>query len=120
MAIEQFNHIKDVLDELDNQRPARFGYTEAAVNATGAAEIAALEGLFIIEDPTQINSIPTPDLVGMDPVIINIGLRTQAATISRMAVNHFFGRLGLVGHTGHSVYVDRLTVLVGFLGFPFG
>lgn len=95
MAIEQFNHIKDVLDELDNQRPARFGYTEAAVNATGAAEIAALEGLFIIEDPTQINSIPTPDLVGMDPIINNIGLRAQAATISRMAVNHFFGRLGL-------------------------
>lgn len=95
MAIEQFNHIKDVLDELDNQRPARFGYTEAAVNATGEAEIAALEGLFIVEDSTQINSIPTPDLVGMDPVIINIGLRTQAATISRMAINHFFGRLGL-------------------------
>ena len=95
MAIEQFNHIKDVLDELDSQRPARFGYTDAAVNATGAAEITALEGLFIIEDPTQINSIPTPDLIGVDPVIVNIGLRTQAATISRMALNHFFGRLGL-------------------------
>lgn len=95
MALVDFNHIKDVLDELDNQRPARFGYTEAAVNATGAAEIAALEGLFIVEDSTQINSIPTPDLVGMDPVILRIGLRTQASTISRMAINHFFGRLGL-------------------------
>lgn len=95
MAISDFNHIKDVLDKLDIERPSRFGYTEAAVNATGAAEITALEGVFVIEDPTQINSIPTPDLIGVDPIIVNIGLRTQAATMPRMAVSHFFGRLSL-------------------------
>lgn len=95
MAIEDFNHIKDVVTKLNSERPSRFGYTEAAVNAVGAAEITALEGNYIIGDPTQVNSIPTPDLVGVDPTLINIGLRAQASTIPRMAVNHFLGRLGL-------------------------
>ena len=95
MALADFNHIKDVLTALDTNKPSRFGYTEAAVTVTGAAEINALEGVYIPDDSAQINSIPDPDMVGVDPVIINIGLRSQAATIPRMAINHFFGRLSL-------------------------
>ena len=95
MALADFNHIKDVLTALDTNKPSRFGYTEAAVTVTGAAEINALEGVYIPDDSTQINSIPDPDMVGIDSIIINTGLRSQAATIPRMAVNHFFGRLSL-------------------------
>jgi hypothetical protein len=95
MALSDFNHIKDVIAALDIQRPSRFGFTEAAVNATGQAEIDALTGEYIIDDGSQINSIPAADMVGFDPIIIDIGLRTQAATVPRMAFNHFFGRLSL-------------------------
>lgn len=95
MALSDFNHIKDVIAALDIQRPSRFGFTEAAVNATGQAEIDALSGEYIIDDSSQINSIPSADMVGFDPIIIDIGLRTQAATAPRMALNHFFGRLSL-------------------------
>ncbi|MBP8993796.1 MAG: hypothetical protein KBG30_08300 [Bacteroidales bacterium] len=95
MAIEDFNHIKNVLNKLDSKRPSRFGYTESAVNAVGNAEIEAIEGHFIPGDTTQINSIPDPDMTSLDPNIINLGFRTQAASLPRMAVNHFFGRLSL-------------------------
>ena len=95
MAIEDFNHIKNVLNKLDSKRPSRFGYTESAVNAVGNAEIEAIEGHFIPGDTTQINSIPDPDMTNLDPNIINLGFRTQAASLPRMAVNHFFGRLSL-------------------------
>ena len=95
MAIEDFNHIKNVLNKLDSKRPSRFGYTESAVNAIGNAEIEAIEGHFIPGDTTQINSIPDPDMTSLDPNIINLGFRTQAASLPRMAVNHFFGRLSL-------------------------
>ena len=95
MTIADFNHIKDVFTVLDAQRPSRFGYTESAVAATGANELTALVGHYITDDSTQINSIPTPDLIGVDPLLINIGLRSQAASITRHTMNHFFGRLGL-------------------------
>jgi len=93
--INDLNQIKDVLEALDNERPARLGYTQAAIEATGAAEVDALTGVFIDEDSSQINSIPTPDLIATDPLVQAIGLRTQAATVSRMMINHYFGRLGL-------------------------
>ena len=94
-ALDDFNHIKDVLEALDVLKPARFGYTETVITAAPEAEVAALTGVYITEDSSQINSIPTPDLIAVDDLIINIGLRSQAATISRMGINHFFGRLGL-------------------------
>jgi len=93
--INDFNQIKNVINALDNERPARLGYTQAAIDATGAAEVDALTGVFIDEDSSQINSIPTPDLIATDPLVQAIGLRTQAATVSRMMINHYFGRLGL-------------------------
>jgi hypothetical protein len=93
--INDFNQIKNVINALDNERPARLGYTQAAIDATGAAEVDALTGVFIDEDSSQINSIPTPALIATDPLVQAIGLRTQAATVSRMMINHYFGRLGL-------------------------
>jgi hypothetical protein len=95
MAIEDFNHIKSVITVLDGQRPSRLGYTNAAISATGAAELTALEGHYALGDSSQINSIPTPDLIAIDPLIIDIGFRSQAASLTRLSINHFFGRLGL-------------------------
>jgi len=95
MAIEDFNHIKDVLSTLDLKRPSRFAYTQEALDATGAAEITALTGIYALEDSSQINSIPDPVQVAMDSVVVSVGLRTQAATLSRLMVNHFFGRFSL-------------------------
>lgn len=93
--LNDLNQIKSVLSKLDELRPANFGYTEAAVEATGAAEVTALTGVYIDDDSSEINSIPAPELIAMDPIVQSIGLRTQAATITRMMLNHFFGRLGL-------------------------
>ena len=94
-TIEDFNHIKDVLEALDTLRPSRFGYTPAVLSATGESEISALTGVYITDDTTKINSIPTPDLVEVDDQIISTGLRSESSSLARMAVNHFFGRLGL-------------------------
>lgn len=94
-AIDDFNQIKDVLEALDTLKPARFGYTQGVLDATGAAEITSLDGIYVIDDASQINSIPDASQVVMDDLIISTGLRSQAATISRMMVNHFFGRLSL-------------------------
>lgn len=93
--IDDFNHIKDVLDALDLNRPSRFAYTQSVLDVTGTAEIDALEGVYVIDDSSQINSIPAADDAGMESLVINIGLRTQAATLSRMMINHFFGRVSL-------------------------
>lgn len=95
MAIEDFNQIKDVVNALDTQRPARFGYKQAAISATGPEEISALTGVYLPDDSSPVNSIPTPDLIAIDPLINDIGLRTQSASLTRMLVNHFFGRISL-------------------------
>lgn len=95
MAVEDFNQIKDVVNKLDSEKPSRFGYTEDVLSATGEAEVNALEGNFILGDATLDNSIPEADQVGMSSYIVDRGLRTQASTVSRMALNHFFGRIGL-------------------------
>jgi len=94
-GIDDFNQIKNVLTALDLIRPARFGYSQEAIDAAGVEEISALTGVYLPDDPTQINSIPVPELIAIDPMVMEIGLRTQAATLSRLLVNHFFGRLGL-------------------------
>jgi len=94
-GIDDFNQIKSVLSALDTQKPARLGYTQQAIDATGAAEITALAGIYAPDDTTQINSIPTPDLIAIDGLIQEVGFRSQASTLSRLLINHFFGRLGL-------------------------
>jgi len=94
-GIDDFNQIKNVITTLDSIRPARFGYTQQAIDAVGSAEVSALTGVYAQDDSTRINSIPTPELIAVDPMVMEIGLRTQAATVSRLTINHFFGRLGL-------------------------
>ena len=94
-GIDDFNHLKDVVTKLNVERPARFGFTQAAVDAAPAAEVAALEGVFTPGNSSQINSIPAANLLAVDPLINDIGLRTQAASLPRMVVNHFLGRLSL-------------------------
>lgn len=95
MALQDFNHIKSIITTLNIKRPARFAYTQSALDATGTEEVNALTGVYVVDDSSQINSIPEPDQVALDSLVMSIGLRTQAATASRMMLNHFFGRLSL-------------------------
>lgn len=94
-TINEFNHIKDVIEALDELKPSRFGYVPSVLTATGAAEISSLTGVYTPEDTSQINSIPTPSQIEVDEQLISTGLRGETSSLSRMAVNHFFGRLGL-------------------------
>ena len=56
-TINDFNHIKEVIEALDELKPSRFGYVPSVLTATGAAEINALTGVYIPEDTSPLNSI---------------------------------------------------------------
>lgn len=95
MALSDFNHIKSVLTALNTLRPSRFGYRQEVLDAPELTEVSLLTGVYAPEDSSQINSIPTPEQTALTDVVTAIGLRSQAATLSRMMINHFFGRMSL-------------------------
>lgn len=70
---------------LSTGRVARFSYDEQALTQDHVAGTASY-------DYNQDNNIPLTDNLMMSPTILSKGLRSQASSFTRMAVNHFFGR----------------------------
>lgn len=86
-----FNSVIDTTITSENKlnlstgRVARFSYEDQALTED---HVAGTESY----DYNQDNNIPLPDDLQMSATILSKGLRSQASSFTRMAVNHFFGR----------------------------
>lgn len=79
------NDIKQKSDNLKTQKVARFAYTSVAYDNDDYA------GVENYSAPAEQN-IPAENKTDLNDTIINKGVRSQAASIPRNTLNHFFGR----------------------------
>ena len=75
-------------NKLTSNRVANFAYNETAYTTDDANGVTEY-------DPANNQNIPDKNatVLGINNTILNHGFRNQASTLSRMIINHFFGRV---------------------------
>ena len=84
-AQNELNTIAGVVDKLDANRVAREAYTQAAFDNDIVDGVAAF-------DVSKEQNVPLASATEMNPTFHDKGLQTQGASMTRPALNHFFGR----------------------------
>jgi hypothetical protein len=83
---EKLNTLKTKQEAVAEQKVARFSYTDTAYandNASGVIEY----------NFNNEQNVPTKDRTFVRSVVLDKGIRTQAASLPRDMFNHFFGRV---------------------------
>ena len=85
---EDLSAIKEVEDKIIANKVARFAYTEEAYTTNDANGVAEYN-----VDKEQ--NIPTADasILKVNETVLSKGYRAQASSVTRMLLNHFFGRM---------------------------
>lgn len=85
---EDLSAIKEVEDKIIVNKVARFAYTDEAYTTNDANGVAEY-------DVNKAQNIPTADasVLKVNETVLSKGYRAQASSITRMLVNHFFGRV---------------------------
>lgn len=85
---EDLSAIKEVEDKIIANKVARFAYTDEAYTTNDANGVAEY-------DVSKEQNIPTADasVLKVNETVLSKGYRAQASSITRMLVNHFFGRV---------------------------
>ena len=80
--------IKEVEDKIVSNKVARFAYTNEAYRTNDADGVD-------VYDVDNAQNIPTADasVLKVNETVLSKGYRAQASSITRMLVNHFFGRM---------------------------
>lgn len=87
--VSDFGALKDIINNIaTNAKVSRFSYNSNAYNNNNYSGVST----FSVGND---NNIPTSDsdIMGVNTSIVDYGFRSQASTISRMLMNHFFGRI---------------------------
>lgn len=110
----QINRVGNV----DNNPLANFSYKMAAYQAD-TPEAAAGHTDY---DPARDNNIPTNTASALDTnaTVLSEGFRSQASSITRNLMNHFFGRTSFNLNKVVNVVRTALTSIKNFLGQPNG
>lgn len=110
----QINRVGNV----DNNPLANFSYKLAAYQAD-TPEAAAGHTDY---DPARDNNIPTNTASALDTnaTVLSEGFRSQASSITRNLMNHFFGRTSFNLNKVVNVVRTALTSIKNFLGQPNG
>jgi hypothetical protein len=77
--------IQNIMSNLDSNRAATFAYDQEAFDKDQA------DGVLLFDKNAHQN-IPVAGLTDYNPTVLEKGVRTQGASISRMGWNHFIGR----------------------------
>ena len=85
---EDLSAIKEVEDKIVANKVARFAYTNEAYKTNDADGVDEY-------DVNNAQNIPTADasVLKVNETVLSKGYRAQASSITRMLVNHFFGRM---------------------------
>ena len=108
---EDLSDIKKVEDKIVKNKVARFAYTDKAYttnNADGVAEY----------NINNDQNIPTADasVLKVNETVLSKGYRAQASSITRMFVNHFFGRMSYNLNKVNDIVSNLIATLIGHRG----
>ena len=85
---EDLSAIKEVEDKIIANKVARFAYTDEAYTTNDANGVAEY-------NVNNAQNIPTADasVLKVNETVLSKGYRAQASSVTRMLLNHFFGRV---------------------------
>ena len=108
---EDLSAIKEVEDKIIANKVARFAYTEEAYTTNDANGVAEY-------DVSKEQNIPTADasVLKVNETVLSKGYRAQASSITRMLVNHFFGRMSYNLNKVNDIVSNLITTLIGHRG----
>lgn len=106
------------VNNVNNNPLATFSYKVAAYQAD-TPEAAAGHSDY---DPARDNNIPEATYTALDTnqTVLSEGFRSQASSITRNLMNHFFGRTSFNLNKVISVVYNALTSIKNFIGQPNG
>lgn len=86
--IEEITALETKENKLANNRVANFCYEDSAYDNDDANGVSS----YVYANAQNI-PLASNEIIKLDPVVTNKGFRSQASSLPRMAVNHFFGRV---------------------------
>ena len=112
---EDLTEVKRVADTLENNKVAKFAYTEEAYVQDKADGVADY-------DFNRDNNIPvgTPEILNVNETILTKGYRARSSSITRMLMNHFFGRISYNLNKISDTVRNLINTLKNNLGAPNG
>ena len=108
---EDLSAIKEVEDKIIANKVARFAYTDEAYMTNDANGVAE----YNVE---KEQNIPTADasVLKVNETVLSKGYRAQASSVTRMLVNHFFGRMSYNLNKVNDIVSNLITTLIGHRG----
>ena len=108
---EDLSAIKEVEDKIIANKVARFAYTEEAYTTNDANGVAEY-------DVNKAQNIPTADasVLKVNETVLSRGYRAQASSVTRMLLNHFFGRMSYNLNKVNDNVSNLITTLLGHRG----
>ena len=108
---EDLSAIKEVEDKIVANKVARFAYTYEAYRTNDADGVDEY-------DVDNAQNIPTADasVLKVNETVLSKGYRAQASSITRMLVNHFFGRMSYNLNKVNDNVSNLIATLIGHRG----
>ena len=108
---EDLSAIKEVEDKIIANKVARFAYTDEAYTTNDANGVAEY-------NVNNAQNIPTADasVLKVNETVLSKGYRAQASSITRMLVNHFFGRVSYNLNKVNDNVSNLIATLIGHRG----
>lgn len=99
----EIQSIRDIVDTVDDNKVARFAYTEVAFTGNDIEGVSSF-------DVNAEQNIPDAASTDVNDTILGKGLRTQGASLPRNAFNHYFGRTSYNLNKLTQKFLEFLTV----------
>ena len=108
---EDLSAIKEVEDKIIANKVARFAYTDEAYTTNDANGVAEY-------DVNKAQNIPTADasVLKVNETVLSKGYRAQASSVTRMLLNHFFGRVSYNLNKVNDNVSNLIATLIGHRG----
>lgn len=108
---EDLSAIKEVEDKIIANKVARFAYTEEAYTTNDANGVTEY-------NVSKEQNIPTADasVLKVNETVLSKGYRAQASSVTRMLLNHFFGRMSYNLNKVNDIVSNLITTLIGHRG----
>ena len=108
---DEIEAIKSLQDGIVKNKVVNFAYTDEAYTKNNA------DGVEIYDvNQSQNIPVPDPDVLKVNPTILTKGYRAQASSVTRMLMNHFFGRTSYNLNKVNDFFLSLLTKLSAYLG----
>lgn len=112
---EEIAALKAKEDTLTRNKVANFAYEDAAYQEDNADGVTMYE-----YNNTQNIPVGTADILQTNPTVLAKGYRSQASSLSRMLMNHFFGRVSYNLNKINDIMSSLLDKINNALGTPDG